>query len=78
MNNLPWQMEKIIEVANGLKATGSSGANTGERIATAFVLNRPDYLPATYADVVEASDRLDEEWQDYVRTIKRDYLHPVE
>lgn len=74
---LPWQIEKIIEVANCLKATGRSGASTGERIAAAFVLNRPDLLPELYADLVEAWDRLDTEWQDYVRHIKRDYLHLV-
>ena len=75
---MQWQIEKIIEVANQLKRTGSSGASTGERIAAAFVLNRPDYLPAIYPDMVEAWDRLDEEWQQYVRLIKRDYSHLVE
>ncbi len=68
MNNqkkLPWEMEKIIEVANCLQATGSTGASTGERIAAAFVLNRPEYLPNSYSDMVEAWDRLDEEWQQY-------------
>ncbi|MEK7244918.1 MAG: hypothetical protein AAB223_02745 [Pseudomonadota bacterium] len=71
----PWQIEKIIEVANALKATGRSGASTGERIAAAFVLNRPDLLPELYADLIEAWDRLDPEWQDYVRCIKRDHRH---
>ena len=48
-----WQIEKIIEVANCLQATGSTAASTGERIAAAFVLNRPDYLPNSYSDIVE-------------------------
>ena len=73
----PWQIEKIIEVANTLNATGTTGASTGERIAAAFVLNRPDFLPELYADLVEAWDRLDPEWQDYVRHIKREYLHRI-
>lgn len=77
-DTLPWQIEKIIEVANCLKVTGRSGASTGERIAAAFVLNRPDYLPEMYADLVEAWDRLDTEWQDYVRLIKREYRHRIE
>lgn len=77
-NPLPWQIDKIIEVAVCLNATGSSGASTGEQIAAAFVLNRMDYLPATYSDAVEAWDRLGEEWQEYVRLIKRDYWHLVE
>jgi hypothetical protein len=75
--NLPWEIEKIIEVANCLASTGSSGASTGERIAAAFVLNCMEFLPASYPDAVEAWDRLDSEWQDYVRLIKRDYRHKL-
>ena len=78
MNNLPWEIEKIIEVANTLQATGSTGASTAERIAAAFVLNRPDYLPDSYRDLIEAWDRLGVEWQGHVRRIKRDYLHLIE
>jgi hypothetical protein len=76
--NLPWEIEKIIEVAISLKTTGSSGASTGERIAAAFVLNRPDYLPAMYDDILEAWDRLDEQWQAYVRHIKQHCMHRIE
>ncbi len=72
-----WQIEKIIEVANCLQATGSTGASTGERIAAAFVLNRMEYLPDMYSDVVEAWERLDD-WQRYVKIIKRDYMHLIE
>ncbi len=68
-------IEKIIEVANTLQLTGSSGASTGERIAAAFVLNRSEFLPDCYDDMVEAWDRLGEDWQQYVRWIKRDYSH---
>jgi hypothetical protein len=75
--NLPWEIEKIIEVANSLASTGSSGASTGERIAAAFVLNRMEFLPASYCDAVEAWYRLDDEWQGYVRLIKRDYQHLI-
>jgi hypothetical protein len=76
-NRLPWEIETIINVAVCLKATGRTGASTGERIAAAFVLNRPDYLPTMYADMVEAWDRLDEEWQKYVRLIKREHMHLI-
>jgi hypothetical protein len=72
-----WQIEKIIEVANGLQRTGRTGASTGEWIAAAFVLNRMDYLPGNYRDVVEAWDRLDD-WQRYVKIIKSDYMHMIE
>ena len=73
----PWQVTKIIEVANELIRTGSTAASTGERIAAAFVLNRMDYLPDMYSDVVEAWDRLDYEWQNYVRAIKRKAMHLI-
>jgi len=76
-NKLPWEIEKIIEVANCLQHTGRSGASTGEQIAAAFVLNRQEYLPNNYSDMVEAWDRLDD-WQGYVKLIKRDYLHLVD
>ena len=75
---LPWEIEKIIEVAISLKTTGGTASSTGERIAAAFVLNRPDYLPSYYDDIVEAWDRLGEEWQCYVRLIKQDYMHLIE
>ena len=75
---MAWQIEKIIEVANQLNRTGSTGASTGERIAAAFVLNRMDYLPANYSDVIDAWDRLDTEWQVYVRRIKREHWHRIE
>lgn len=76
MKQLPWEMEKIIEVAIALNATGSTPASTGERIAAAFVLDRQEYLPEGY-DLIEAWDRLDERWQYYVRLIKRDYMHRI-
>ena len=75
---MQWQIEKIIEVANQLKETGFTTASTAEHIAGAFVLSRPDCLPAIYLDMVEAWDRLDEEWHQYIRIIKRDYSHLVQ
>ena len=73
MKNVPYDIKKIINVANELASTGKSGASTGERIAAAFVLNRMEFLPASYPDVLEAWERLDDEWQDYVRQIKAQY-----
>ncbi|GAB6044395.1 hypothetical protein [Endothiovibrio diazotrophicus] len=78
MNELHWPIGKIIEVARELRETGGAPASTGERIAAAFVLNRPEYLPVAYPDLVEAWDRLGGQWQDHVRCIKRDYMHLVE
>ena len=73
---MQWQIEKIIETANALIRTGQTGASTGEWIAAAFVLNDQGYLPAGY-NLVEAWDRLDYEWQGYVRLVLRDYRHLI-
>jgi hypothetical protein len=72
-----YQLQKIINVSNELNKTGTTAASTGERIAAAFVINRIDYLPNSYSDMVEAWDRLDDQWQAYVRIIKRDYSHLI-
>ncbi len=77
MQKRAWQIDKIIEVAIDLQRTGSTGASTGERIAAAFVLNRMDYLPDSYNDAVEAWERLDSEWQYYVKRIKCDFMHLI-
>jgi hypothetical protein len=74
---LNWKMEKIIEVANGLQRHGGSPASTGEIIAGAFVLNRMEFLPDGYRDVLEAWYRLDSEWQGYVLLIKGSYMHLI-
>jgi len=75
---MSWQINKIIEVSKQLQRIGSTPASTGERIAAAFVLNNQAFLPDYYSDMVEAWDRLDDEWQAYVRLIKRDYSHRIE
>ena len=72
-----YPIQKIINVANELNQTGTTAASTGERIAAAFVLNRMDYLPDSYRDVIEAWDRLVDQWQAYVRMIKYDYSHLI-
>lgn len=72
-----WEIEKIIELARLVQLEGSSPASMGEAIAMAFVLNKQGYLPEAYSDMVEAWDRLGEEWQQYVRLIKREYMHLI-
>lgn len=73
----PWEISKIVETAISLKQTGGTAASTGERIAAAFVLNRMELLPDGYSDVVEAWDRLGDEWQHYVRMVKRNHMHLI-
>ena len=72
MKNVPWQIEKIINVANELASTGRSGGSTGEVIAAAFVLDRMEFLPEGYA-VVDAWERLDYHWQRYVKEVRSFY-----
>ncbi len=72
-----YEIEKIINVANELQRTGSTAASTSERIAAAFVLNRMEYLPDMYSNVIEAWERLDN-WQGLVKRIQRDYMHLIE
>ena len=71
------EMQRIIEVANVLAGGHPSGASTGERIAAAFVLNRMEFLPASYEDVLEAWSRLDLLWQNYVWAIKEHHMDLV-
>ena len=75
MEPLPWTLQKIIDTAIELQASGSTGASTGEHIAAAFVLNRQDCLPDAELDLVKAWECLGHTWQDHVRCIKRDHLH---
>lgn len=72
MKNVPWQIEKIISVANELASTGSSAGSTGEVIAAAFVLDRMEFIPHGYS-VIEAWERLDGPWQQYVKIVKTLY-----
>ncbi len=76
INQPEWPLDKIINVANELQSRGGTGASTGEQIAAAFILNKPEYLPDHYSDMVEAWERLDT-WQKYVKVIKQDYMHLI-
>jgi len=71
MRNVPYPIEKIINVANELATNGLTGASTSEVIAAAFVLDRMEFLPNGYS-VVEAWERLGD-WQYHVKLIKQEY-----
>ena len=76
--NTKREIETIIEVANTLQRFGRSGGSTGEIIAAAFVLNKPEYLPQGYTDMVDAWERLGGKWQQHVITIKENYMHLIQ
>lgn len=71
MRNVPYNIEKIINVANELACNGSTGGSTSEIIAAAFVLNRMEFLPNGYS-VLQAWERLDN-WQPLVKNIQEKY-----
>lgn len=77
INQLPYPLDKILNTANSLLRTGSTGASTGEQIAAAFVLERIEYLPQGWG-VIEAWERLDPEWQYYVKHLRQEYRHLIE
>lgn len=71
MQNVPANIEKIINVANELSINHLTGASTSEQIAAAFVLDRMEYIPHGYS-VIEAWERLGN-WQALVKEIKANY-----
>lgn len=77
IDQLPYPLDKILQVARSLLEKGATGACTSERIAAAFVLERMEYLPYGWG-VIEAWERLDIEWQLYVRHLRQECRHLVE
>ena len=71
------KQQRIIEVANELLSDNATAASTSEQIAAAFILNEPQYLPAMYVNIVQAWDRLGQEWQQHVRVIQQDHSHLI-
>ena len=53
MLNVPYNIEKIINVANELTSTSSTGASTSEQIAAAFMLDRMGFISHGYS-MIEA------------------------
>lgn len=46
--------------------------STGEAIAVALVLNRPDLLPRSYHRILDAVDRLGEDWLTAAIAVQRE------
>lgn len=69
-----WELQSILNTARDLLATGTTTASTGQRIAAALSINRPDLLPASYDDLIDAWEYLDPHWQQLVRIAQRHYI----
>ena len=74
VNSNPWEIEKIIYVAKQLVTEGCSSGSTGEVIAGAFALDKMEFLPYGYS-VIESWERLEPEWQGYVKEVRAKYMH---
>lgn len=46
--------------------------STGEAIAVALVLDRPDLLPRSYGRILDAVDRLGEDWLQAAIAVQRE------
>ena len=67
-NDQSWELQSILSTAKNLLATGATTASTGQHIAAALCLNRPDLLPANYNNPIDAWEYLEPHWQRLVRT----------
>ena len=56
------ELEHIVRKARDAKNGGFGVLSTGEKLAVAFVLNRPDWLAEMNYTLVEAIDRIGWEW----------------
>lgn len=61
----------IVEKARAAKHGGFNRLSTGEKLAAALVLNRPDWLDSMGYTIAEAIDRLDYGWVECLRPAER-------
>ena len=71
-----WAITRIIDVANELQRTGQTDATNKERIAAAFALSNPAFLPPEYPNLIEAWVFLDD-WEDYAITVRTKYGNQI-
>lgn len=65
------QLQHIFEKSRAAKFGGFNSLSTGEKLAAALVLNRPDWLEAMGYTIAEAIDRLDPGWVERLRPVER-------
>jgi len=77
LNNLIWQIERIIDTANILNTQPNNNTmSAGERIAAAFVLDEPGLLPDSFS-MIDAFNYLTPTWQTYITEIRRHHMHLI-
>ncbi len=64
-------LDHIIRKARDAKRGGWGVQSTGEKLASALVLNRPDWIAEMNYTLAEAIDRLEPEWLALIPTAER-------
>ena len=64
-------LDHIIRKARDAKRCGCGVQSTGEKLASALVLNRPDWIAEMNYTLAEAIDRLEPEWLALIPTAER-------
>ncbi|MCL4770483.1 MAG: hypothetical protein ACTS8S_02705 [Giesbergeria sp.] len=65
------ELDHIIRKARDAKRGGWGVQSTGEKLASALVLNRPDWIAAMDYTLAEAIDRVGPEWLALIPTAER-------
>ncbi|CAJ0794000.1 MAG: hypothetical protein QM625_09220 [Ralstonia sp.] len=65
------QLQHITEKARAARIGGFCRLSTGEKLAAALVLNRPDWLDSMGYTIAEAIDRLDHGWVERLMQAER-------
>lgn len=65
------ELDHIIRKARDAKRGGWGVQSTGEKLASALVLNRPDWIAEMNYTLAEAIDRLEPEWLALIPTAER-------
>ena len=77
LKHRPWQVGKLIQVAQHLKKGKADNASFTEKIAAAFVLDDQLKLPEDLR-MAHAWAYLSLEWQAYVLDILQNYMNEIE
>ena len=65
------ELDHIIRKARDAKRGGWGPQSTGEKLASALVLNRPDWIASMDYTLAEAIDRVGPEWLALIPTAER-------
>lgn len=73
MNKHSHDFTHMLSKARDAAAGGINAMSTGEALAAALVLNRPDWLAAMNYTIAEAIDRIGPEWANLVPAVAKEF-----